>query len=103
VTVIARTRIGWMKFRECSELLKGKMFSLKIKGKVYKSCVRFAMMYGNETWCLREKEMVILRTERAMIRRMCSVKPMNRRNTEELMAMLGLEESLDRMAKVSSM
>jgi len=39
------------------------------------------------------------RTERAMIRVMCGVKLMNKRNTEELMTMLGLEESLDRMAK----
>jgi len=38
-----------------------------------------------------------------MIRVMCGVKLMDGRNTEELMAMLGLEESLDRMAKASSM
>jgi len=101
VAVTARTRIGWMKFRECSELLKGKRFSLKIKGKVYKSCVRSAMMYGNETLCLREKEMAILRR---MVRAMCDVKLiLDRRNTEELMAMQGLEESLDKMAKESSM
>jgi len=56
VTVTARTTIGWMKFRKCNELLKGKRFSLKMKGNVYKSCVRSAMMYGSETWCLREKK-----------------------------------------------
>jgi len=28
VAVTARTKIGWMKFRECNELLKGKRFSL---------------------------------------------------------------------------
>ena len=40
-----------------------------MKEKIYKSCVRSAMLYGSEAWCLREKEMVILRrTERAMIR-----------------------------------
>ena len=30
--VTARSRIGWMKFRECSETLKGRKFSLKMKG-----------------------------------------------------------------------
>jgi len=51
-----------------------------------------------------EKEMAILKsTERAMIRGMCGVKLMDTKNTEELIAMLGLEESLDRMAKASSM
>ena len=88
-----------MKFRECSKILKGRRFSLKIKGKIYKSCVRSAMLYGSEAWCLREKEMAILRrTERAMIRAMCG----DRRNSEELMDMLGIKESLDRMAKSSS-
>ena len=73
--VTARTRIGWAKFRECNEILKGRRFSLKMKGKVCKSCVRSAMLYGSEAWCFREKEMAILRrTERAMVRAMCGVK-----------------------------
>ena len=66
--VTARSRIGWMKFRECSKILKGRRFSLKMKGKIYKSCVRSGMLYGNKAWCLREKEMAILRRiERTMI------------------------------------
>ena len=102
--VTARSKIGWVKFRICSEILKGRRFSLKIKGKVYKSCVRSAMLYGSEAWCLREKEMVILRRkERATIRAMCGVKLLDRRNSEELMDMLGIKKSLDRMAKPSSM
>ena len=100
--VTARSRIGWMKFRECSEIPKGRRFSLNMKGKIYKSCIRSAMLYGSEAWRLREKEMAILRTERAMIRAMCGVKLLDRRNSEELMDMLGIKESLDRMAKASS-
>ena len=92
--VTARVRIGWMKFRECGELLLGRRFSLKMKGMVYGSCVRSAMLHGSETWCLRENEMVILRrTERAMVRSMCGVKLVDRKNTEELMKMLGLKET----------
>ena len=49
--VTARSRIGWIKFRKCSEILKGRRFSLKMKGKVYKSCVRSAMLYGSEACC----------------------------------------------------
>jgi len=62
--VTARARFGWVKFRECGELLHGKRFSLKTKGKVMRSCMRSVMLYGCETWCLRESEMAILiRTE----------------------------------------
>ena len=33
------------------------------------------MLYGSETWCLRENEMAILRrTKRAMVRAMCGAK-----------------------------
>ena len=45
--VTARMRIGWIKFRECSELLLGKRFSLKVTARVYQSCVRSAMLYGS--------------------------------------------------------
>ena len=33
--VVARTRIRWIRFQECGEVLYGKRFSLKMKGKVY--------------------------------------------------------------------
>ena len=100
--VTARARFGWVKFRECGELLHGKRFSLKTKGRVYRSCVRSAMLYGSETWCLRESEMAILRrTERAMVRAMCGVKLMDKKKTVDLMEMLGLKESVDQLAKAN--
>ena len=34
--VTARTRMGWMKFRKCSEILKGRRLSLKMKGRFTK-------------------------------------------------------------------
>ena len=88
--VTSRVRIGWMKFRQCRELLCRKRFSLRIKGMVYRSCIRSAMLYGSETWCLRESEMGSLgRTERAMVRSMCGVKLVDRKKMEDLMEMLG--------------
>ena len=50
--VTARVRIGWVRFRECGELLLGNRFPLKMKGKVYRCCVRSAILYGSE----RERE-----------------------------------------------
>ena len=48
--ITARTRIEWLKFRECGELFYGRKFSLKTKGRIYQSCIRSAMPYGSETW-----------------------------------------------------
>ena len=52
--VTARTRIGWMKFRECGKFLYGRKFLLKMKGRIYQSWAISAMLHRSETWCLRE-------------------------------------------------
>ena len=57
--VTSRVRIGWMKFRECGELLRGRRLCMRMKGMVYCNCARSAMLHGSETWCLRESEMAI--------------------------------------------
>ena len=63
--VSARITCSWVKLRECGELLHGSRFPLKLKEAVHKSYVRQAMLHGSETWCLKESEMGILRTERS--------------------------------------
>ena len=97
--VTARVRIGWVKFMECEELLLGNRFSLKMKGKFYHCCVRSAILYGSQAWCLKENEKAILRRmERAMVRAMCGQKVVDRKTTEEQIDMLGLKETIDRLA-----
>ena len=49
--VTARTRCGWVKY---SELLYGRRFPLRLKGAVYKSYIRTAILYGSEALCLKE-------------------------------------------------
>ena len=44
---------------------------------------------------------ILRRIERAMVKSMCGVKLVDRKNMEELMEMLGLKETLDRMAKAN--
>ena len=50
LVVIARIRNGWMKFREFLPFLTSMRAPLlEMKGRVYASCVRSSMIYGNET------------------------------------------------------
>ena len=73
-SVTVRTKCGWVKSRQCDELLHGRRFPLKLKEAVYKSCVRLAILHGSEAWCLKESEMGILqRIVRSMVRAMCGV------------------------------
>ena len=70
-----------------------------MKDKVYCCCVRSAILYGSETWCLKENEKAILRRmEKAMVRAMCGQKIVDRKTNEEQMDMLGLKETIDRLA-----
>ena len=85
--VTARVRSAWKKFREYLPILTGKGFSLKVKGKV-RSC----LMHGSETWPMKvEHELKMNRTEMSMIRLMCGVKLNERKKSEELWELLGLE------------
>ena len=80
--VTARTRCGWVKHRECGELLCGRRFLLKLKEAVNKSYVRPAILYGSEAYCLKESEMGILqRTERSIVIAKCGVQLKDRKRS----------------------
>ena len=71
--VTTRVRSAWKKFREYLPILTGKGFSLKLKGKVYATCVSY-LMHGSETWPMKvEHELKMNRTEMSMIRWMCGL------------------------------
>ena len=66
--VTARIKIGWVRFKEYGELLLENRFSLRMKSKVHRCCIRLAILYGSKACCLKENEKAILRkTERAMV------------------------------------
>ena len=53
-------------------------------------------------WCLSENEVAILRrAERPVVRAMCNVELVDKRNTEELMDMLRLKEAVDKLARAN--
>jgi len=83
-TVTARVRSAWKKFSEYLPILTGKGFSLKLKGKVYATCVRSCLIHGIETWPMKvEHELQLNRTEMSMIRWMCGVKLNERKKVKD--------------------
>ena len=90
--VTARVRSAWKKFPEYLPNLIGKGLSLKLKAKVYATRVRSCLMHGCETWPMKvEHELKLNRTEMSMITWMCGVKLNERKKSEELKELLGLE------------
>ena len=74
VAVTVKVRVGWVRFRECGELLLENRFPLRIKGKIYCCCVRSAIVYESKTWCLNVSKKAILREWRELWQEPCVVR-----------------------------
>ncbi|KAK3894199.1 hypothetical protein Pcinc_002033 [Petrolisthes cinctipes] len=69
-----RIQSGWRNWKNTSGVLCDKKISARVKGKVYKTVVRPAFMYGAETWPIKktqEKKLEV--AEMRMLRWMCGV------------------------------
>ena len=89
-----RVKCAWGKFRELSPIFTARRASLKLKGKVYRTCVQRVMIYGNETWAMKAEDMQSLeRTERMMIRWMCGVRLSDKKASAELLSRLNIESA----------
>ena len=87
-----RVRCAWNKFKDLSPILTERGASLKLKGKIYKACVQSVLVYGSETWPMKEEDRRRLeRSERMMVRWMCGVTLKDRVASDELLSRLGIE------------
>ena len=69
-----RIKSAWYNWKKTSGVLCDKRISARLKGKVYKSVVRPALLYSSETWPMKraqEKRMEV--SEMRMLRWMCGV------------------------------
>ena len=92
-TIIARCGVAWGKFRKLLPVLTSRHLPFKVKGRVYNSCVRLAILHGSETWGPRESDLTCMkRSDRAMMRLICRIRSNEPSTTEILCAKLGLAE-----------
>ena len=47
---------GWYNWKRVSGILCDRIIRLRVKGKVYKTVVRSAMMYSSETWAVKKAQ-----------------------------------------------
>ena len=98
--VRSRIKKAWHKFREVGTILTMKGLSLKIKGRVYDTCVRSTMLYGSETWAVKVEQVQRMeRTEMQMVRWMCGTKLRDRITNAELRSRLGIESVSDALKR----
>ena len=71
-----------------------------MKGRIYQSCVRLETLQQSLTCCLQENEITILKkTERALY----GAELIEKRSGQELIELLSLKATLNRLAKVNGM
>ena len=86
-----RCCVAWGKFRKLLPILTFKHLPLVVRGKVYSTCVRSAMLHGGETWAPNVSDLQHLRrNDRAMIRWICNTKLTDNLSTELLLQRLGI-------------
>ena len=85
----------WKKFKDLLQVLSSRDLFFKTHRHVYNSCVWGAMLHASETWPLTKPNLQHLQgIDRAMIRRICNVRPQDVVTTRssELLAPLGIED-----------
>ena len=88
---VTRTRCGWKKFRELLPILSSRTITLKKKGSFYQACVRPVLLYGSETWPVKEEDLVRLhRTEMSMQRWMSHATFKDKIPSKDLLTKFGL-------------
>ena len=78
-------RTRWKNWKRVSGILCDRRISLKVKGMVYKTVIRPAMMYGAETWAVKtaqEKKLDV--TEMRMLRWVSRVTKLDRIRNERI-------------------
>ena len=80
-----RIQLGWKNWKRVSGILCDRKISLRVKGKVYNTVVRLAMMNGAETWAVKkaqEKKLDV--AEMRMLRWMSGVTKLDRIRNERI-------------------
>ena len=93
LAIITRCCTAWGKFKKLLPILTSKHISLTVRGKVFDTCVRSALLHGSETWAPTAPDLQRLRrNDRSMIRWICGVKPHDEISIDLLCARLGIQE-----------
>jgi len=74
-----RIRVGWQKWRNASGILCDKKNLVGLKGKVYRTVVRPALLYGTECWAIKKTQVQrLMVTDMRMIRWICGYSRLDR-------------------------
>jgi hypothetical protein len=97
-----RIGVGWMKFRSVTGVLCDPKIPIKLKGKVYQTVVRPAIMYGSECWTMYNSYTRQLETaEMRMLRWSAGVSLQDRIKSSRIRGNLGVTDIHSKLKNAS--
>ena len=76
---------GWKNWKRVSRVLCDRKMSVRVKGKVYRTVVRPALVNGAERWAFKKaQEMKLELAEMRMLRWMCGVTKLDKIRNERI-------------------
>ena len=89
-----RVSAAWGNWKRCSGVLCDRRMPVKLKGKIYKTVVRPALLYGTETWATtRGQEARLEVNEMRMLRWMCGVTRRDKIRSEHIRGTTGVVQA----------
>jgi hypothetical protein len=86
-----RIKAGWLKWRQASGVLCDLRVLLKLKGKLYRTAIRPAMLYGTECWSTKRRHIQQLSVaEMRMLRWICGNTRSDRVQNDDIRERLGV-------------
>jgi len=93
-----RIRVGWLKWKHDTGVLHDKRMPVGLKGKVYRTIVRPAMLYGSECWALKKTQIQrLLVAEMKMIRWICGYMKLDKIRNEVIRDLVKVAPIEDKM------
>jgi hypothetical protein len=98
--VSQRIRVGWVKWRQISDVLCDKKVPNKLKDKFYKTIIRPAMMYDTECWATKGQHVQKMSVvEMRMLRWICSHTRKNRIRNDDIRDKLGVAQIQEKLVQ----
>lgn len=95
-----RIRLAWQAFGKLSFILKSRTFPIKLKAKIFDSCVLPVLAYGVETTTFTRKTINKLEvTERAMERRMLNITIRDRKRNEWIRQQTNVSDIIEKASR----
>ena len=98
--VKARISSGWMKWRSSTGVLCDKRMPNKLKGKLYRTVVRPAMMFGSQCWALKKNgENAMATAEMKMLRWSCGCTKLEKIHNTKIRAKLNVTPIVEKLVQ----